>query len=112
MLNKELLMAVDEDLKPVLSIYWAPGNQADAEVTIMLSSGIRVAVPEVQGKELTLKFSDIDVTAAIEITYIQYLANFTTKNLVGSPIQTRAPEITFMSLWIEDVTQSASLVIE
>lgn len=112
MLNKELLMAVDEDLKPVLSIYWAPENQADAKVTIMLSSGNRVVVPEVQGKELTFKFSDIDVTAAIEIKYNQYLTNFTTKNLVDSPIQTRAPEITFMSLWIEDVTQSASLVIE
>lgn len=112
MLNKELLMAVDEDLEPVLSIYWAPGNQADAEVTIMLSAGVRVAVPEIPGKELTFKFSDIDVTAAIEITYNSYLTNFTTKNLVNSPIQTRAPEITFMYLWIEDVTQSASLVIE
>lgn len=112
MLNKELLMAVDEDLEPVLSIYWAPGNQADAEVTIMLSSGVRIAIPEVTGKEIPLKFSYIDVTAAIEIKYNQYLANFTTKNLVNSPIQTRAPEIVFMSLWIEDVTQSASLVIE
>lgn len=112
MLNKELLMAVDEDLEPVLSIYWAPGNQADAEVTVMLSSGASVAIPEVTGKEIRLKFSYIDVTAAIDITYNAYLANITTKNLVGSPIQTRAPEITFGSLWIEDVTQSASLVIE
>lgn len=114
MLNKELLMAVDKDLEPVLSIYWAPGNQASAEITIMLSSGVRVAVPEpeVTGKELRLKFSYIDVTAAIHIKYNSYLANITTKNLVDSPIQTRAPEITLWSLWIEDVTQSASLVIE
>ena len=112
MLNKELLMAVNEDLEPVLSIYFAPGNQADAEVTIMLSSGIRVAIPEVTGKEIRLKFSDIDVTAAIDIKYNSLTAHITTKNLVDSPIQTRAPEIMFGSLWIEDVTQSASLVIE
>lgn len=112
MLNKELLMAVDEDLEPVLSIYWAPGNQADAEVTIMLSAGARVDVPEVTGKELRLKFSDIDVTASIDIKYNSNLAHITTKNLVYSPIQTRAPELMRMSLWIEDVTQSASLVIE
>lgn len=105
-------MAVDEDLEPVLSIYYAPGNQADAEVTIMLSSGYRVAIPEVTGKELTFKFSDIDVTAAIDIEYNLYLANITTKNLVDSPIQTRVPEQMFRSFWIEDVTQSASLVIE
>lgn len=112
MLNKELLMAVGEGLEPVLSIYFAPGNQADAEVTIMLSSGVRVAVPEVQGEELRLKFSVIDVTAAINIKYNSTLAHFTTKNLVNSPIQTRAPELVVGSFWIEDVTQSASLVIE
>lgn len=112
MLNKELLMAVDKDLEPVLSIYWAPGNQADAEVDVMLSSGVRIAIPEVTGKEIRLKFSDLDVTAAINITYNSYLAHITTKNLVDSPIQTRAPEITKGSLWIEDVTQYASLVIE
>ena len=112
MLNKELLMAVSEGSEPVLSIYFTPGNQADAEVTVMLSSGVRIAVPEVPGKETQLKFSYLDVTAAIDIKYNQDLAHITTKNLVDSPIQTRAPEITLMSLWIEDVTQSASLVIE
>lgn len=112
MLNKELLMAVDEDLEPVLSIYWAPGNQADAEVTVVLPSGVRVAIPEVTGKETRLKFSYIDVTAVIGIKYNTYLGNITTKNLVDSPIQTRAPDLTRESLWIEDVTQSASLVIE
>lgn len=112
MLNKELLMAVDGDLEPVLSIYYAPGNQVGTEVTIMLSSGHRVAIPEVMGKELRFKFSMIDVTAEIFIKYNQDLVHITTKNLVDSPIQTRAPEITSMSLWIEDVTQSASLVIE
>ena len=112
MLNKELLMAVSEGLEPVLSIYFTPGNQADAEVTVMLSSEYRVTIPEVTGKELTLKFSDIDVTAAIDIKYNSDLAHITTKNLVNSPIQTRAPELMLRSFWIEDVTQSASLVIE
>lgn len=59
-----------------------------------------------------LKFSDIDVTASIDIKYNSNLAHITTKNLVDSPIQTRAPELMLRSLWIEDVTQSASLVIE
>lgn len=105
-------MAVDEDLGPVLSIYYAPGNQAGAEVTIMLPHWHRVAVPEVTGKELMLKFSDIDVTAAIDIEYNLYSANITTKNLVDSPIQTRVPERRLRFFWIEDVTQSASIVIE
>lgn len=112
MLNKEFLMAVDKGLEPVLSIYYAPGNQADADVTIMLSSGRRVTIPEVTGKELTFKFSDIDVTAAIDIKYNLYLTHITTKNLVNSPIQTRAPDLMLESFWIEDVTQSASLAIE
>lgn len=113
MLNKELLMAVSEGSEPVLSIYFAPGSQAGVEeVTIMLSSEIRIAIPVVEGSGLPLKFSEIDVTAAIYIKHNQYLKHITTKNLVASPIQTRAPEIAVMSLWIEDVTQSASIVIE
>lgn len=112
MLNKELLTAVGEGLEPVLSIYFAPGNQADAEITIMLSSDVRVAIPEATGKELRLKFSEIDVTASIDIKYNSILAHITTKNLVNSPIQTRAPELVLGSFWIEDVTQSASLAIE
>lgn len=111
MLNKDLLMAVGEDLEPVLSIYWVPGNRADAEVTVTLSSGRRVQIPEVTGKELPLKFSVIDVTAEISIIYSPHLTHITTKNLVDSPIQTRSPNLTLMSLWIEDVTQSASIVI-
>lgn len=112
MLNKELLMAVSEGLEPVLYIYFTPESQADAQVTIMLSSGYRVAISEVTGRELTFKFSDIDVTASIDIKYNSDLAHITTKNLVDSPIQTRAPELMLRSFWIEDVTQSASLVIE
>lgn len=114
MLNKDLLMAVGEGLEPVLSIYFTPGNQAQATVYVRLSSGnvITVTDLEIEIERKTFKFSEIDVTAAIDIKYNQYLTHITTKNLVDSPIQTRAPEVTFMSLWIEDVTQSASIVIE
>ena len=112
MLNKELLMAVDGDLEPVLSIYWSPGNHAGTQVTVMLSSGNRVQIPEVTGEEQRLKFSDIDVTAEITVMYKEDLASITTKNLVTSPIQQRAPSVKIEYFWIEDVTQSASIVIE
>lgn len=114
MLNKDLLMAVGEGLEPVLSIYFKPGNQAQATVYVRLSSGNEITVTDlgIEIERKTFKFSEIDVTAEISIRYNQYLTHITTKNLVDSPIQTRAPEVTFMSLWIEDVTQSASIVIE
>lgn len=112
MLNKELLMAVGEGLEPVLSIYFTPGNQAQATVFVRLSSGNVITVTDLEIERKTFKFSEIDVTAEISIRYNQYLTHITTKNLVDSPIQTRAPEVTLMSLWIEDVTQSASIVIE
>lgn len=105
-------MAVGEDLEPVLSIYFTPGNQAQATVYVRLSSGNVITVTDLKIERKTFKFSEIDVTAEISIRYNQYLTHITTKNLVDSPIQTRAPEVTLMSLWIEDVTQSASIVIE
>ena len=110
MLNKELLMAVGEGLEPVLSIYFTPGNQAQATVYVRLSSGNVIMVTDLEIERKTFKFSEIDVTAEISIRYNQYLTHITTKNLVDSP--PRAPDITLMSLWIEDVTQSASIVIE
>lgn len=112
MLNKELLMAVGEGLEPVLSICFTPGNQAQATVYVRLFSGNVITVTDLKIERKTFKFSEIDVTAEISIRYNQYLTNITTKNLVDSPIQTRVPEVTLMSLWIEDVTQSASIVIE
>lgn len=113
MLNKEmLLMAVGEGLEPVLSICFTPGNQAQATVYVRLSSGNVITVTDLEIERKTFKFSEIDVTAEISIRYNQCLTHITTKNLVDSPIQTRAPEVTLMSLWIEDVTQSASIVIE
>lgn len=105
-------MAVGEGLEPVLSICFTPGNQAQATVYVRLSSGNVITVTDLEIERKTFKFSEIDVTAEISIRYNQYLTHITTKNLVDSPIQTRAPEVTLMSLWIEDVTQSASIVIE
>lgn len=112
MLNKELLMAVGEGLEPVLSICFTSGNQAQATVYVRLSSGNVIMVTDLEIERKTFKFSEIDVTAEISIRYNQYLTHITTKNLVDSPIQTRVPDVTLMSLWIEDVTQSASIVIE
>lgn len=111
MLNKDLLMAVSEDLEPVLSIYFTPGNQANATVSVVLSSGNVISLTAQETERKTFKFSEIDVTHKISISYIKYLTNITTKNLIDSPIKPRAPETWFMTLWIEDVTQSASIVI-
>lgn len=112
MLNKEFLMAVGEGLEPVLSIYFKPGNQAKATVSVMLSSGNVIWLEALDTERKTFKFSEIDVTYSILIRYDLYSANITTKNLIDSPIKPRAPEIGLMTLWIEDVTQSASIVIE
>ena len=112
MLNKELLMAVGGDLEPVLSIYFTPGNQANATVSVMLSSGNVIRLTDLDTERKTFKFSEIDVTYNISIRYDLYSANITTKNLIDSPTKPRAPEIGLMALWIESVTQSASIVIQ
>ena len=105
-------MAVDEGLEPVLSIYFTPGNVSGARVTIKLSSGDSILVMDQETDRKTFKFSEIDVTADIFISYNEYLTNFTTKNLVERPRQARRPEVASKYLYIEDVTQSASIVIE
>lgn len=115
MLNKDLLMAVDEDegLEPALSIYFAPGNQAGVVVSVMLSAGTRVDIENAPGKELRLKCSEIDVTASIDVKYDSSLKRITTKNLIDIQLSyTRAADLADRSFWIGDVTQSASLVIE
>lgn len=112
MLNKELLMAVGEGLEPVLSIYISPGNPANATVSVMLSSGNVIYLTTQNTERKTFKFSEIDVTSSIGIKYSLYSANITIKNLVDSPTKPRAPEMGHMNLWIEDVTQSASIMIE
>lgn len=112
MLNKELLMAVGEGLEPVLSIYFTPGNRANATVYVLLSSGDRRIVTEEEIETWTFKFSEIDLTASIRIRYYEYLGTIITKNLVDPYKQMRLPEVTTKFLDIVDVTQSASIVIE
>lgn len=112
MLNKELLMAVGEGLEPVLSIYFTPGNRANATVSVLLSSGNTISVTDKETERKTFKFSEIDVTASILISYYVYLATITTKNLVNPYALARRPEVSVLYLNVEDVTQSASIVIE
>ena len=112
MLNKELLMAVGEGLGPVLSIYISPGNSAHVTVSVRLSSGNEIYLTPQNTERKTFKFSEIDVTSSIGIRYDLYSVNITTKNLIDSPIKPYAAEVGLMTLWIEDVTQSASIVIE
>lgn len=112
MLNKELLMAVGEGLEPVLSIYFTPGNTAKATVHVLLSSGNIITVTDQETERKTFKFSEIDVTASIFIRCYTYLGTITTKNLVNHYAKARAPAESVLFLDIEDVTQSASIVIE
>lgn len=112
MLNKELLMAVGEGLEPVLSIYFKPGNTANAAVRVLLSSGNTITVTDRETEGKTFKFSEIDVTASIFIRYNTYLTTITTKNLVNPYAKARAADVSILYLDIEDVTQSASIVIE
>lgn len=112
MLNKELLMAVGEGLEPVLSIYISPGNPANVTVAVRLSSGNVIQLTTQNTERKTFKFSEIDVTSSISISYSLYSTNITIKNLIDSPSKPRAPEMGHKTLWIEDVTQSASIAIE
>lgn len=112
MLNKELLMAVGEGLEPVLSIYFTPGNKANASVRVRLSSGDVITVTDQETERKTFKFSEIDVTASIFIRYNEFLMTITTKNLVNPYALARALAVAVLYLDIEDVTQSASIVIE
>lgn len=105
-------MSVGEGVDPVLSIYFTPGNTADATVYIRLSSGDLAQVTDGDTHSKTFKFSEISVTSYIPIRYNDYSANFILKNLVDVPTSARAAEIGLKTLKIEDVTQSASLVIE
>lgn len=106
-------MAVGEGLDPVLSIYFTPGNTSGARLTIKLSSGNSILVTDQETDRKTFKFSEIDVTAGIFISYYEYLTNITTKNLVRSNMQVYRPEVALeYLLYIEDVTQPASIVIE
>lgn len=112
MLNSVLIMAAGEGLDPVLSIYITPGRSSHAIVYVTLSSGNVITVTDQETERKTFKFSEIDVTAGIEIAYYEYLTNFTIRNLVDCNNKARKPETGRRVLCIEDVTQSASILIE
>ena len=112
MLNKELLMAVGEGSEPVLSIYISPRNPADPSVSVMLSSGNVIQLTAQNTERKTFKLSEIDVTSSIGVSYNLYATYVTTKNLINSSTKPRVSDVGHMTLWIEDVTQSASIEIE
>lgn len=115
MLNKDLLMAVSEGLEPVLSIYISPDIEYIPSISGTLSSGQPFTVNT--AGETTFKFSEIDLAGRIRVKY-DYEMRLSTSNLTAyeepPPPEgiSRAPSTIVDYLQIEDVTQSASIVIE
>ena len=111
MLNKELLMVGSESLEPVLSIYISPDIRYSPAVSGMLSSGESFYVNN--AGETTFKYSEIELTASILISYYED-AQLSTHNLMPAPTSysggaERAPSIMLESFRIGDRTQSASI---
>lgn len=111
MLNKELLMVGSESLDPVLSIYISPDVSYLPSVSGTLSSGESFYVKN--AGETTFKFSEIELTAIISITYYEDV-QLSTSNLMSASASysggaKRAPSIMLASLRIKDRTQSASI---
>lgn len=112
MLNKELLMAVGADLEPVLSIYLAPENSAPSTVRVRLYSGDVIEVTGQETERKAFKLSELDLNANILIRYDTYLATLTTKNLVNLSAKAEESSLPALYFRIEDITQSASIVIK
>lgn len=113
MLNKELLMVGSESLKPVLSIYISPDIRYLPSVSGTLSSGAPFYIKS--PGETTLKFSEIELTASILISYYDDELLSTT-NLVPEPAfysggDERAPSTMLEYFRIKDRAQSASISI-
>lgn len=111
MLNKELLMVGSESLEPVLSIYISPDLKHSASVSGMLSSGESFYVKNTG--ETTFKFSEIELTASIIVTYFED-AELSTSNLMSASApysgwDERAPAVMLDYFRIRDRTQSASI---
>ena len=79
MLNKELLMVGSESLEPVLSIYISPAVRHRPSVAGTLSSGEAFYVR--QAGETTFKFSEIELTETIVISYYEDV-QLSTSNLM------------------------------
>lgn len=111
MLNKELLMVGSESLEPVLSIYISPDISFTPTVSGMLSSGEPLYVSN--AGETTFKFSEIELTESIAISYYDD-AHLSTSNLMledayYSRRATRAPSIMNKIFRIKDRTQTTSI---
>lgn len=111
MLNKELLMVGSESLEPVLSIYISPDIRRLPVVSGTLSTG--EAFYTRKTGETTFKFSEIELTEIIEISYFEDM-QLSTSNLMPAPAPysggvERAPSVMQDSFRIKDRTQSASI---
>lgn len=111
MLNKELLMVGSEYLEPVLSIYISPDVRHLPSVSGTLSSGEAFYVKKTG--ETTFKFSEIELTEIIVISYYEYI-QLSTSNLMPATAPysggvKRAPAGMLDYFRIRDRTQSASI---
>lgn len=82
MLNKEFLMAGSASLEPVLSIYISPDIGYMPSVSGTRSSGQPFDVSK--AGETTFKFSEIELTKSIQITYDDG-TQLSTSNLTAYP---------------------------
>lgn len=111
MLNKELLMVGSESLEPVLSIYISPAIRYLPSVTGTLSTGEAFYVRH--AGVTTFKFSEIELTETIIISYYEDIELFTSNLMPASSPYSggyeRAPAVLLDYFRIADRTQSASI---
>lgn len=111
MLNKELLMVGSESLEPVLSVYISPDVSHLPSVSGTLSSGEAFYVRKTG--ETTFKFSEIELTEIIVISYYEFM-QLSTSNLMPAPAPYSGmvkwvPSVMMDYFRIRDRTQSASI---
>lgn len=111
MLNKELLMVGSESLEPVLSIYISPNIKYLPSVSGTLSSGEAFYVKK--AGETTFKFSEIELTEIIVISYYEDIQLSTSNLMPATALYSggvaRAPAVMLDYFRIRDRTQSASI---
>ena len=111
MLNKELLMVGSESLEPVLSIYISPGISYSPTVSGILSSGVIFYVSN--AGETTFKFSELQLTERISISYTEGTQLSTTNLLSEGASYRGGGELPPPAMWAEfrirDRSQSASI---
>lgn len=111
MLNKELLMVGSESLEPVLSIYISPAVSHRPSVTGTFATGEAFYVR--QAGVTTLKFSELELTETIIVSYYEDI-QLSTSNLMSAPSPysggyERAAAVLVDSFRIADRTQNASI---